>query len=40
MMIGYKDGSLMHSNAFGERDYVPGWFVKEQEAKRRSKGGS
>jgi hypothetical protein len=33
-MVKYKDGSLMHSNAFGERDRVPGWFVKQQEAKR------
>lgn len=40
LMVRYNDGSLMHSNAFGERDYVPGWFVKEQEAKSNSKSKS
>jgi hypothetical protein len=34
-MIKYEDGSIMHTNAFGERDIVPGWFVRQQEAKRR-----
>jgi len=33
-MVRYKDGTIMHSNAFGERDMVPGWFVRQQEAKR------
>ena len=36
LMVSYEDGSLMHSNAFGERDHVPGWFVRQQEAKRKS----
>jgi len=34
LMVSYEDGSLMHSNAFGERDHVPGWFVRQQEAKK------
>lgn len=33
MMVGYEDGSVLHSNAFGERDTVPGWFVRQQERK-------
>jgi hypothetical protein len=32
--IRYKDGTIRHSNAFGERDIVPGWFVRQQEAKK------
>lgn len=27
-VIRYKDDSLMHTNAFGEREVVPGWFVR------------
>ena len=38
LMVRYKDGGVMHSNAFGERDHVPGWFVRQQDAKRKSKG--
>jgi Protein of unknown function (DUF4238) len=37
LMVSYQDGGLMHSNAFGERDHVPGWFVRQQEAKKKSK---
>jgi hypothetical protein len=32
MMVSYKDRSILHSNAFGERDTVPGWFVRQREA--------
>jgi hypothetical protein len=32
MMAKYEDGSILHSNAFGERDVVPGWFVRQREA--------
>ncbi len=34
MMVSYRDGTILHSNAFGERDVVPGWFVRQQEARR------
>ena len=34
IMVKYKDGTIMHSNAFGERDVVPGWFVRQQERRR------
>lgn len=33
LMMKYEDGSILHSNAFGERDHVPGWFVKQQEVR-------
>ena len=39
LMVKYKDGSILHSNAFGERDHVPGWFVKQQEAKKKPAEG-
>jgi hypothetical protein len=38
IMVRYKDDTIMHTNAFGERDYVPGWFVRRQEQKRRKSG--
>jgi hypothetical protein len=34
VMVRYEDGTILHENAFGERDVVPGWFVRQQEAKR------
>ncbi len=34
IIMKYDDGSLLFSNAFGEHETVPGWFVKQQEAKR------
>ena len=40
MMVSYRDGTILHSNAFGERDVVPGWFVRQQEARAgRRRGG-
>jgi hypothetical protein len=35
-MVSYKDRSVLYSNAFGERDVVPGWFVRQREAKRKA----
>jgi hypothetical protein len=37
VMIRYKDGTIRSSNAFGERDIVPGWFVRQQEKRRGKK---
>jgi hypothetical protein len=36
IMVGYKDGTQLHANAFGERTVVPGWFVRQQEKKREA----
>jgi hypothetical protein len=36
IMVKYNDGSILHTNAFGERDIVPGWFVRQQEAKQKA----
>jgi hypothetical protein len=36
IMVGYKDGTQLHANAFGERTMVPGWFVRQQEKKREA----
>ncbi|MEA2833315.1 MAG: hypothetical protein QOG66_1517 [Methylobacteriaceae bacterium] len=34
MIARYKDGTTVFTNAYGERDVVPGWFVREQERKK------
>jgi hypothetical protein len=35
MLLTYEDGTILYTNAFGERDVVPGWFVRQQEAKKK-----
>jgi hypothetical protein len=35
LMVRYNDDSLLFSNAFGERQHVPGWFVRQRETVRR-----
>jgi hypothetical protein len=37
IMVRYNDDTILHSNAFGERDTVPGWFVRQQEAAAKDK---
>jgi len=31
VIVRHEDDSLMFSNSFGERDYVPGWFVRSRD---------
>jgi hypothetical protein len=33
--IKYRDDSLLFTNAYGERNFVPGWFVRQQEKKKK-----
>ena len=33
----FNDGSVLHSNAYGERDVVPGWFIRQQEALKKKR---
>jgi hypothetical protein len=37
-IVRYKDDSILFSNAFGERELIPRWFVKQRE-KKSSKTG-